>query len=76
MIYISVKPELFLSSNSLHSNIFDLLLGDIVEKLEQRLGSIREVNGYIEVRESEALASLEFFKNLQFINPSKLLNDE
>ena len=51
------------------------LSANIVKKLEDSLGSIETVKGYVEVRESASLVSLEFFKSLTSIQPKKLSQD-
>eukprot|EP00795_Rhopilema_esculentum_P006272 gene6272-11692_t len=49
---------------------------NVIEKLEEHLGSIQTVKGFIEIRESEALTSLSFFRSLQSIEPSYLLQKD
>ena len=51
------------------------LSANIVKKLEDSLGSTETVKGYVEVRESASLVSLEFFKSLTSIQPKKLSQD-
>ena len=43
----------------------------IGKRLEETLGKIEKVKGYIVVRESASLVSLNFFKNLKEIQPGK-----
>ena len=45
------------------------LLGKITSILEENLGKIEEVRGYVLVRESSALISLNFLRNLKSIKP-------
>lgn len=43
-------------------------------QLEENLGQIEKVNGYIVIIESASLTSLNFFKNLREIRPKEFLN--
>lgn len=43
-------------------------------QLEENLGQIEKVKGYIVIRESASLTSLNFFKNLREIRPKEFLN--
>lgn len=50
---------------------FNLLLG-IATRLDENLGQIEKVKGYIVIRESASLKSLNFLKNLKEIKPTEL----
>lgn len=50
------------------TEIFLNFLG-IGTQLEENLGQIEKVKGYIVIRESASLTSLNFFKNLREIRP-------
>ena len=50
---------------------FNLLLG-IATRLDENLGQIEKVEGYIVIRESASLKSLNFLKNLKEIKPTTL----
>ena len=41
-----------------------------MQKLEEFLGKIQKVEGYVKVAESEVLTSLSFFENLRSIQNS------
>ncbi|CAH3033119.1 unnamed protein product [Pocillopora meandrina] len=43
-------------------------------QLEENLGQIEKVKGYIVIRESASLTSLNFFKNLREIHPRRIFN--
>ena len=43
---------------------------NIMQKLEESLGKIEEVKGYVKVYESEVINSLSFFKSLRDIQNS------
>lgn len=51
--------------------MFYLLLG-IGTRLDENLGQIEKVSGYIVIRESASLKSLNFLKNLKEIDPIEL----
>ena len=55
------------------TEIFLNFLG-IGTQLEENLGQIEKVKGYIVIRESASLTSLNFFKNLREIRPKEVLN--
>lgn len=55
------------------TEIFLNFLG-IGTQLEENLGQIEKVNGYIVIIESASLTSLNFFKNLREIRPKEFLN--
>ena len=55
------------------TEIFLNFLG-IGTQLEENLGQIEKVNGYIVIIESASLTSLNFFKNLREIRPGKIFN--
>lgn len=55
------------------TEIFLYFLG-IGTQLEENLGQIEKVKGYIVIRESASLTSLNFFKNLREIRPREFLN--
>lgn len=55
------------------TEIFLNFLG-IGTQLEENLGQIEKVKGYIVIRESASLTSLNFFKNLREIHPRRIFN--
>lgn len=55
------------------TEIFLNFLG-IGTQLEENLGQIEKVEGYIVIRESASLTSLNFFKNLREIRPKPTFN--
>lgn len=55
------------------TEIFLNFLG-IGTQLEENLGQIEKVNGYIVIIESASLTSLNFFKNLREIRPRKFFH--
>lgn len=55
------------------TEIFLNFLG-IGTQLEENLGQIEKVKGYIVIRESASLTSLNFFKNLREIRPKRTFN--
>lgn len=50
------------------------IFSGIGTRLEESLGAIEKVRGYIVVRESSSLKSLNFLKNLKEIEPPTLLS--
>ena len=55
------------------SNSTDLYFAGIGTRLEESLGQIEKVKGYIVIRESSTLTSLNFLKNLKEIEPKLAL---
>ncbi|XP_077291455.1 insulin-like peptide receptor [Arctopsyche grandis] len=48
---------------------------DVMEELEESLGGIREISGYLKVYRSSIITSLNFLKNLAVIHGNSLLYD-